>query len=180
MTNEDKSKEQLLDEIKELKQKLAKAKKLDKSHLKDANKEIEKSHSEYSLLFNNMTAGVAIHEMLYDDNGKACDYRFLQVNPAFEKMTGLKTDKLIGKRVKEVMPDTEEYWIEKFGKVAETGKMESFQNYSAELNKYYDVCAFSPKKGFFAVTIMNVTERILAEKELSASNQQIMAANQQL
>jgi len=180
MTNEDKSKEQLLDEIKELKQNLAKAKKLDKSRLKDAHKEIEKSHSEYSLLFNNMTAGVAIHEMLYDDNGKPCDYRFLQVNPAFEKMTGVKTDKLIGKRVKEVMPKTEEYWIEKFGKVAKTGKMESFQNYSSELNKYYDVCAFSPKKDFFAVTIINVTERILAEKKLLASNQQIMAANQQL
>ena len=124
------------------------------------------SEEKYRLLFNEMLEGFAYHEIILDENGKPCDYRFLSMNPAFEKHTGLKAENVIGKKVTEVIPTLENYWINTYGEVALTGKSIEFENYNAELNSYFKVSAFSPKKGFFAVIIENVTDRTLAAKEL--------------
>jgi hypothetical protein len=80
--------------------------------------------------------------------GNPADYRFLEINPAFEKHTGL-TKTIIGKRVKEVIPTIENYWIETYGQVALTGEPVSFENYSAYLKKWYKINAYSPKKNLF-------------------------------
>ena len=95
-----------------------------------------------------------------------CDYRFLSINPAFEKQTGLKAENIIGKTVLQVMPETEKYWIDTYGKVALTGESIEFENYSSELNSYFRVSAFSPKSGYFAVLFEDITIRILAANEL--------------
>jgi len=124
------------------------------------------SEEKYRLLFNEMTEGFAFHEIILDDKGKPCDYRFLTVNPAFEKLTGLKAEKIIGKTVSEVLPGTEEYWIDNYGKVALTGENIEFENFSSDLNSYFRVSAFSPKNGYFATIFEDITTRILAEKEL--------------
>ena len=128
--------------------------------------QLRASELKYSLLFNNMNAGFAFHEMIYDINGEPCDYRFLQVNPAFEKMTGLKADKIVGKTVKEIFPGTESYWIETYAKVAQTGKSDTYENYAREFDKHFSVLAFSPKKDFFAVAVLDVTERKKAAEKL--------------
>ena len=73
---------------------------------------------------------------------------------------------MIGKTAREVLPSTEKYWIENYGKVALEGKTMDFENYSSDLNSYFRVSAFSPRKGFFAVIFENITKRILSEKEL--------------
>ena len=65
-----------------------------------------------------------------------------------------------------MLPTTEKYWIDIYGKVALTGESIEFENYSSELNSYFKVSVFSPKLGFFAVVLDNITTRILAEKEL--------------
>ncbi|HRV98031.1 MAG TPA: PAS domain S-box protein, partial [Aminobacteriaceae bacterium] len=69
----------------------------------------------YRTLFREMLNGFALHEMLYDQSGKAVDYRFLEVNPAFERLTGLKAESVVGRTVLEVLPGTERHWIETFG-----------------------------------------------------------------
>ena len=127
------------------------------------------SESKYRLLFENMTVGFALHEMIYEQDGKPCDYRFLEVNPAFEKFTGLTAAELTGKTVKEVFPGTESYWIELYGKVAKTGIPDSFQNYSKELDKYFDVRVFCPRKDQFATIFSDVTVRIQTEEKLKES-----------
>ncbi len=126
-------------------------------------KELEKK---YSLIFNKMLDGFALHEIICDPDGKPVDYRFIEVNPAFEMLTGLKHENIAGKRVLEMLPMTERYWIETYGRVALTGESIRFDNYSAEIDKHFEVVAFSPEKGKFAVIFVDITERKKIEKEL--------------
>ena len=129
--------------------------------------EDRRQHQEkYEQLFNNMLDGYALHEIICDKQGRPIDYRFLDVNHAFELMTGLKREKVMGKTVLEVLPNTESYWIKTYGKVALTGEPVQFTNYAQEIEKYFEVTAFSTEKGQFATIFIDVTERMLAEKTL--------------
>lgn len=121
--------------------------------------ELEHRDEQYRLLFENMTTGFALHEMIYDDNGNPIDYRFLEINPAFEKLTGATAASFVGRTVREVMPGTESYWIEKYGKVAMSGKSAYFEEYSKELNRHFECWVFSPSKDRFAVIFSDATER---------------------
>ena len=126
---------------------------------------IRESEEKFRLLFDNMTTGFALHEVICDEQGKVVDYRFLEINPAYEKLTGLKSD-IVGRTVLEVLPGTEPYWIEIFGDVATTGVPSLYENFSKELDRWYEVWAFSPKIGQFAVIISEITERKNIEEEL--------------
>ncbi|MEK7785462.1 MAG: PAS domain S-box protein, partial [Chloroflexota bacterium] len=132
---------------------------------KQAEAALRESEEHYRLLFSQLLVGLAVHEMIYDENGIPCDYRFLDVNPAFERLTGLRRDQVIGKTVLEVLPDTEPYWIETYGRVALTGEPIQFENYAKALGKYFDVTAFRPAPGQCAVTFYETTERKQAEAE---------------
>jgi len=85
---------------------------------KQAEQALIESEEQYRSLFNSMLNGFALHEMVYDDGGKPIDYRFIEVNSAFEKITGLKGADIIGKTALEVLPGLEPIWIENYGKVA--------------------------------------------------------------
>jgi len=131
-------------------------------------KALQESEQKYRHLFENMTTGFALHEIICDEQGKPCNYRYLEVNPAFEKLTGVTASQLIGKTILDVLPDTEQYWIEIFGRVALTGEPMAYENFSRELGKYYDTWVFSPKKNQFAVIFSDATERKQAESEINA------------
>jgi len=120
----------------------------------------------YRALFESMLDGFALHEMMYDENGEAVDYKFLLVNPAFEKLTGLKKEEVLNKRVLDIMPDLEKEWIVIYDTVARTGKSERFEMYSAPLKKYFEVAAYSPRKGQFACIFQDVTLKKYFEKEV--------------
>ncbi len=140
----------------------------------DNQKELEKK---YSLLFNKMIDGFALHEIICDETGKPIDYRFIEVNPAFEALTGLKYKEIAGKRVLEVLPETESYWIDIYGKIALEGGSVRFDNYSAALDKHFEVIAFSPEKRKFAVIFVDITERKRIEKELIAARKKAEEAS---
>jgi PAS domain S-box-containing protein len=141
----------------------------DISTWKDAQQSLRDSKEQYCSLFTSMLDGYALHELITDENGVGIDYRYLDVNDAFLAITGLAREALIGKRVCEVMPRTERYWIDAFSAVVKTGVPAHLENYSVELDRYYEVAAFRPSPGHFAVIARDVTHRKKAEDKIKAS-----------
>ena len=131
-----------------------------------ARKKAQESEQTYRMLFQNLTTGFALHEIILDDAGKPCDYRFLEINPAFEILTGMIAADIVGKTVMEVLPQTEQYWIDTYGEVALKGKNINFENYSKEMDKYYQVTSYSPEPGKFATIFLDITARKKTEIEL--------------
>lgn len=125
------------------------------------------AEAEYRSLFEHMLDGFALHEVITDGTGRAVDYRFLSVNPAFEEMTGLDVETVTGRTVLEVFPETEPEWIEKYGNVALTGEPARFEQYSEVIGKWFEVYAFSPQKGRFVSVFRDVTVRRRMENELT-------------
>jgi PAS domain S-box-containing protein len=128
--------------------------------------EQRRMEQDYQNLFMKMLDGFAVHEIICDEDGQPVDYRFLAVNPAFETMTGMTADAVVGKSVLEVLPGTERVWIERYGRVALTGEPLHFANYSNELRKHFEVTAFRPAPNRFACIFADVTERVQAQEDL--------------
>jgi len=99
-----------------------------------------------------MTEGFAIHEIIFDEHGQPCDYRFLDINPAFERLTGLQRESVVGKTYRQVLPNEGDSWVNVYGNVVLTGEPVQFENYSPSLNRYYEVFAYRYAPNQFAVS----------------------------
>lgn len=135
----------------------------------------KEAEENYQMLFNKMFSGFALHEMIYDEAGHPSDYRFIRVNPAFERMTGLSAGDIEGKCALEILPKTEKYWIETYGNVATTGEPAFFENYSAEMGKWFEVAAFRPAPNQFACVFSDTTQRKQAEARIEHLNRVLRA-----
>ncbi len=133
--------------------------------LKNVQKKLELSEDRYRELFDTMLSAFALHEIVLDEKGEPVDYRFLEVNPAFERLTGLQASQVVNKVVSQVMPNIEPYWIKSYGEVALTRQAARFENYSQDLQKHFEVVAYSPSPGRFATLFQDITERKQAEKQ---------------
>lgn len=132
---------------------------------KRAAENLRRSERRYRGLFDQMISGCALHEIIVDETGKPTDYRFLEINPAFERMVGLRAEAALGKTVREVLPGIEQQWIETYGQVALGGEPVRVERYIRQLGRYFEVAAFSPEKGRFAIIFNDITERRQAESQ---------------
>ncbi|MBD3315377.1 MAG: PAS domain S-box protein, partial [Chitinivibrionales bacterium] len=142
--------------------------------------DLRRSEEKYRLLFTSTLNGMAFHELIIDDAGKPVDYRFIDINPAFEQLTGLKADEVVGRTAREVLPGIENDpfdWIGKFGRVALEGEEMGFEQFSEPLNKWFDVFAFQTKKRHFCTVFVDVSERKSAEVAQARENRIVTATN---
>ena len=140
---------------------------------------LERSEETLQSLFGNMTEGFAYHRIVLDDQGRPCDYVFLEVNPAFERLTGLLAEDIVGKRVTQVLPGIETDptdWMGKYGRVALTGEPLQFESHAAALDRWYAVSAFSSRRGYFAVAFSDITARKRMDLERAASERALRAS----
>lgn len=126
--------------------------------------ELRAGEERYHSLFNSIDEGFCIIEMLYDEDGRPVDYRFLEANPAFTAHTGLVD--VPGRTMRDMVPDHDEHWFEIYGRVAATGEPIRFMNSAAKMGgRWFDVYAFPLGGPKVAVLFKNVTEKVRAEQE---------------
>jgi len=136
-----------------------------------AKEKAEKSEQKYKGLFTNMLNAFGLHEMIFNEKGEPIDYVFLEVNPIWENVVGIKADNVIGKRIREIMPNIEQYWIERYGRIVLTGIPEEFIEYNASTQKYYNVSAYRHEGNQFAVVFNDITDKKQFEQELIAAKE---------
>jgi len=116
----------------------------------------------HKLLVKHLPEAYAFHRVITDENKTPVDYIFLEVNQAFEEMTGLNREKIIGRRVTEVLPGIKESefdWISTYGRVAMNGEVVCWEQYSEPLDRHYQITAYGEEKGYFSVLFYDVTAR---------------------
>ena len=121
---------------------------------------------QWSKLISSMPLGMNLREMICDEKGRYIDYRFVEMNDAYETMTGFKKADVIGKLATEVMPDIESYWIEKYAEVVLNKRTITIENYSRSLGKHFRVVAYPYKDNQFVIIAEDITERRLQEQKL--------------
>jgi PAS domain S-box-containing protein len=126
---------------------------------------LRESEERYRSLFTSMTEGFAVLESVLDDSGLPCDARFLEINPAFETLTDIKREDVLGRLASEVLPAENARWITTYGDVAITGESKTIDHYSVRSGRHYVVLVYRPAPRQFAILFHDVTDREQLEKE---------------
>ena len=147
------------------------------------NAQVRASEERYRTLFNSMDEGFCVIEIIFDEKEKPVDYRFLEINPSFEKLTGMHG--ALGKRISEFVPDLEAHWYEFYAKVARTGEAIRVANEVKGMNRWFDIYAFrigGNDSRQVAVLFRNITERMQAERHtamLTALSRELAGATEE-
>ncbi|MBD1887704.1 PAS domain S-box protein [Coleofasciculus sp. FACHB-SPT9] len=129
---------------------------------------VRESEAKYRTLFESIDQGFCICEVLFDENDEPIDYRYLEVNAAFERLTGL--EQASGKTMRELVPNHEAYWFEIYGSLVRNREPVRFEQQASAMNRWFNVNAFcigAPQSHQFAALFTNITEikRIEAERQ---------------
>ena len=116
----------------------------------------------FRLLTDKISDAFAHHQIILDESGNPVDYIFVEVNRAFEEMTGLSREDIIGKKVTEVLPEIHKSsfeWIKEYGRIALTGETIQFEEYFPPLERHYQVTAYGEEKGSFSVVFQDISHK---------------------
>ena len=140
---------------------------------------LRKSHEQYRNLFDSIDEGFCVIELLFDERGHPADFRYLEINPAFEKLTGLQDAR--GKTIRELAPEIESSWIELYGNVVASGEPVRIVDEAKPLNRWFEVYAFrmgAPGSSLVGVLFSNISDRKRSEEELRLSEALHLASEQ--
>ncbi len=143
---------------------------------KQAEEALKVSEEKYRSLFENLINGYAYCKMIYDEKDAPADFMYLEINAAFEQLTGLKRETVINRKVSEAIPGTKEAnpeIFEIYGRVAKTGKAERFELFFKPLNIWLNISVYGPKRDYFVAIFENITKRKELEQELNSYNQRL-------
>ena len=140
---------------------------------KQAEEALRESEEKLQALFSAMTEMVVVHELLFDEKGKPCDYRILDCNQAFSRITKIKKETAVGQTATQVYKTDSAPYIDVFARVAQSGEPDEFVTYYASMDKHFLVSVVSPRKNFFATITSDITEIMRAEAEREKLQEQL-------
>jgi len=130
---------------------------------------IRTSEAKYRSLFENMVEGFALYELLYDEQGRPCDWRVLEVNDAYTRNTGIERQRIAGRRVSELFPAAVPEYLPIFAHVVESQKPADFDTYSKYVDRHLHVVAYPAGGNFFASIIEDIGVRKQSQLERDVS-----------
>lgn len=145
-----------------------------------AEKGLRESEARFRSLFENMAEGVALHEMLYDDQGRAVDYRIVSTNPGFETHTGLKAEQIQRQLASIAYGTGAAPYLKEYAQVAQTGQAYAFETFFPPMQRHFRISVTSPQQGQFVTVFEDVTERRQAEEALQRLNRELEFSNREL
>ena len=151
--------------------------------LKLVRDELAVSEDFNTAIIEKMLNAFALHKIILDDKGEPCDYEYIDVNPSFESFTGLKKKDIIGKRYRELIPNSEiekTDWISIYGRVAITGEPFTTESYTDAFDKWVAVNAYSPMKDYFITVFSDISEIKRSEVELKEKNEELTSLYEEL
>jgi PAS domain S-box-containing protein len=136
---------------------------------------LRESEARYRTLFESMTEGFVQYEIVFDERQQPGDFRFVAINPAVERLTGLKPADVIGRGCGEVAVASCFYSADVYRRVATTGDPVRFETFVPALNKYFAASAYRPAPNQLSVIFRDITERKVHEAELQKLNRTLRA-----
>ncbi|HEY3390997.1 MAG TPA: PAS domain S-box protein, partial [Prolixibacteraceae bacterium] len=134
-----------------------------------AEEEVAKSEKKLSEIYASMSEGLAVHELVFDPSGKAVDYVITEVNPAYENITGIKRDDVIGKSASILYSVAPAPYLDTYAQVESTGWPACFETYFPPMDKYFSISVSSPGKGIFVTVFRDITIQKYAEEAVKIS-----------
>ena len=150
------------------------------SRMADALRALGESEARFRSLFEAMTEGFALHEIVFDASGAPVDYVILDVNPAFERHTGLNAEAVVGRNASEVYETPTPPYLDVYAEVVATGEPVGFEIYYAPMQRYFRISAFSPGGSEFATVFADITKRRLAQQVLNERTEALARSNAEL
>lgn len=151
--------------------------------LKNTEESLKCSEEKYRLLFTNTLNGTALHEIITGDDNRVYDYRFLEVNPAFEGIVGMPSDAIIGRTARHLFPGIENDpsdWIGTFGSVVINDEKIRFETFFQLWKKWVRVVAFKTKEKQFCVVIEDISSQHQIVQDLQESENRLKILNENL
>ncbi len=128
----------------------------------------------FESLFNALDAGMALHELIYDQKGKAIDYKITDINQRCSDILGLSRAEAIGTRASELYQTGEPLYLEIYARVAESKQSETFETYFSKLDKYFQIQVYAPTRQKFATIFFDITRQKQLQQEMKRSETEKM------
>ncbi len=151
----------------------------DISERKAAERALRDSEQRFHTLFDSMAEGVALHEMVYDENQVAVDYRIVEINHAYETILGLQRDQVLGKTSRQAYGVELPPYLVDYSNVVAHRQPRQFETYFPPRNQYFSISAVPWRDQGFATIFSDISARVLAERALRESEERLATLFQQ-
>lgn len=143
---------------------------------RETEEKLRESEGKTRELISKMKQGFAHYEIVLDQNSQPVDYVVLDINEAFAELSGFKKADVLGKRITQILPGVDRYWIHLYAKVALTGVPFEMEHFSPHIKKHVHLSCYSPKPMQFATIVTDITDRVKMTHQLQESELRLRRA----